>query len=349
MLHFSYEATTPEGEEPEMPDRADIQMVREAKAHADAEGTPNERLDVTLALYEAGFSGWGPEVDTETLKSWLADPTSAPKSASRVALESAGAPVDDGTPKVRRGGEPASNQFGTFAVHDASPKQVAFIKRLLGEKDYEAKGIKVPADLDTIGKKAASTLIDKLMGCADKAAPATAKATGPRASDKQMDYLRKLIAERDYFSLVPDDRRKVDYVNGGGIPTPKGASALIDVLKVTAYATGNGTGADVKSGSTGEALELGMYRKADGTMYRVYPARQSDRILAKRLVSDGEGGWEFEYAGMASRFVKADEKMTLEEAKAWGAQFGTCCVCAALLSDPVSVAAGIGPKCAQRV
>lgn len=93
----------------------------------------------------------------------------------------------------------------------------------------------------------------------------------------------------------------------------------------------------------------GMYRKADGTMYRAYPGRESGRVLAKRLVGDLKNGYGFEYAGLASRFVTAGERMTLEEVKEWGAVYGTCCMCAALLTDPDSVKAGIGPVCSGKV
>lgn len=96
-------------------------------------------------------------------------------------------------------------------------------------------------------------------------------------------------------------------------------------------------------------IEIGMYRKSNGAMYRVYPARNGGHLLAKRLIDNGDGGWSFEYAGAAIRFVSAGDRMTLEEAKAWGAQLGTCCVCAALLTDPTSVAAGIGPICKDKI
>lgn len=335
----------------------DTDKIRTAREARDAQvelGIDTERTDLAIALYEIGVDGWGPETTNAELRAWIADPSTIPGRVTKVAAVQAAMERlgETGAPRVRRGGEPASNQFGTYQVHQASDKQIGFLKRLINTKDYAAKGIEIPEGIDTISKKAASTLIDKLMGCADKADPTpVATATGGHVqtapkrlvSDKALGYLRSLIAERDYYSLSEADRRKVNFVNGGGVPTAKGASDLIDVLKVTAYAPKS------EQSAKGADLELGMYRKADGIMYRVYPARQSDRILAKRLVSDGEGGWTFEYAGMASRFVTAAERMTLDEAKAWGAQFGTCCVCAALLTDPESVANGIGPICGSRV
>ncbi len=109
-------------------------------------------------------------------------------------------------------------------------------------------------------------------------------------------------------------------------------------------------------------LEVGMYRKADGRMFRVYPARNRGHLLTKELVqaeydvtkvSDQEQevvtDWRFEYRGAASRFVSANERMTLKEAKQFGHDFGVCCCCGALLTDPDSVARGIGPWCAKKV
>jgi hypothetical protein len=316
-----------------MIDRDMLNMAREAKRQRDEEGVVDERSDAVLALYEMGITGFA-GLDPIAI---LADPAAFGHKIKVNAIVEGG---DDGVFRGRRGGEPASNQFGTFAVHTASPKQIAFVKRLLAERDLGT--IKVPADVDTISKKSASALIDQLMGRPVKSG-ATAP-TGSQASDKQMAFLRSLISQRDYYSLVEADRRKVDWINSSDDhrPTSKGASELIETLKGTSYAPKSEQPKSVD-------LEMGMYRKADGTMYRVYQGRESGRMLAKRLVPDGNDGWEFEYAGMAPRFVTADERMSLDEAKAWGAQFGTCCVCAALLTDPESVARGIGPVCGSRV
>jgi hypothetical protein len=95
-----------------------------------------------------------------------------------------------------------------------------------------------------------------------------------------------------------------------------------------------------------------MYRTADGTIYKVQKAvHGSGRMTAKRLVDgrDTKSGWGFVYAGLASRFVKADDKLSMDEAKRFGAVYGVCCVCAATLTDEASIEAGIGPVCASRI
>lgn len=307
-------------------DREMLQMAREAKTARDRDGDVDERADAALALYEMGLYNFGGRDPREI----LADPASHNGRILPVA-------TDDDAPRVRRGGEAAANQFGTFSVHTASDKQIAFIKRLLGEKDLS--GIKVPDNIDTISKTGASALIDRLLNARPATeGPATPAVPAARlASDKQMAFLKRLIAERDYLSLLPADRTKVDYINGGGTPTAKGASALIDVLTATAYAP--------KPASTDADVEAGVYVNPDGAVYRVYLGQQSGRMLAAKVEGD-----EFVYAGAAARFVtSASRKMTIEEAAAWGKTTGTCIVCARRLDVPESVDRGIGPVCYARM
>lgn len=115
--------------------------------------------------------------------------------------------------------------------------------------------------------------------------------------------------------------------------------------------------------------EDGMYRvPRTGEIFKVqFNKAQGDgrRLYAKKMVGysdDGmiEGGWlagrepidgleiRFEYAAGAMKWLDASWKMTLEEAKAFGALYGTCCVCGRTLTDERSIAAGIGPICANK-
>jgi hypothetical protein len=113
---------------------------------------------------------------------------------------------------------------------------------------------------------------------------------------------------------------------------------------------------DTKPAPTATELESGIYLACDDEIYKVYRG-QSGRMLAKVLVVDVhgdaahgiQGEAHFEYVGMANRFVKSDQRMTLEQAKGYGAIYGVCCVCSATLTDETSIAAGIGPVCGKRV
>lgn len=144
-------------------------------------------------------------------------------------------------------------------------------------------------------------------------------ATGP-----QINFIQKLAAERDYTSS-----QLTDFLAGNpiGIET---ASTLISELKAAPRKT---TEPETTS------LPHGVY-VADGKLFRVYPGRGSGRMLAKQIV-----GTNFIYVGLASRFVTLADRLSVEDAAKFGSQFGVCCVCEALLTDPESIALGIGPVC----
>lgn len=257
-----------------------------------------------------------------------------------------GAPVnvDDGVDRYRRGGQPASNQFGTFEVHQASDKQVAFVKRLVAEKD--TAGVKIPADLDQISKKAASAIIDRLIDRPNKVT--TTQAPTRLASEKQRAFVRRLLAERDLAGtayVAWDDVLIDEHLS------PADASAAID---------------DLMSRPRAERvvvpLEAGIYRNPDtAAIYKVYTNQARTRMLAKLLVLPegwldvpreqraellGKPNWD--YQGVAERFVQPAWRMTLEQAKEFGTIYGVCCDCGALLTDENSIKAGIGPWCARK-
>lgn len=142
------------------------------------------------------------------------------------------------------------------------------------------------------------------------------------ASDKQVAFINSLLGERVFSG-------EVDFAN----LTSKGASDLIGQLLNAPRKT------------TSEPLAVGMYQLANGDIYRVQASRENGNLYAKRLdLIDG-----FVYEQGAIRKVKASDRMTLEQAKLFGVETGFCCVCGIFLTDPKSVANGIGPVCAKRV
>jgi hypothetical protein len=266
-----------------------LQIAREAKQARDEAGHPDAKGDRVLAYYEMGiFNLDGIDIMADSPEAYL---LSHSRPLPEVCLHDT---REDYQPPNRFSGNGQGSGSSRPATYPASPKQVAFIKTLLAERDtqFTADVIAEMVKAATADKAKASKLITSLLALPKAAAPVRTTTTAPRST------------------------------------TPAAP------------------------------LELGMYRKADGTLYRVYPARSANKhLLAKRLIvtqdgvnEQGEPVWhgEFEYAGAAARFVKADERMTLEEAKEFGHQFGICCDCAALLTDPTSVANGIGPVCGSR-
>jgi hypothetical protein len=93
--------------------------------------------------------------------------------------------------------------------------------------------------------------------------------------------------------------------------------------------------------------ETGMYR-VNGRIYKVLPSRSSERHYAKELVGEGDGTYRFTYAPGAMRLIRAEHRMTDEQAREFGRTTGICCVCTTTLTDPKSIAAGIGPVCSGK-
>lgn len=91
--------------------------------------------------------------------------------------------------------------------------------------------------------------------------------------------------------------------------------------------------------------EVGMYRLGDN-IYRV-KLSQAGRLYAMRFTPEGES--RFVYEGGAIHRLSADNRMTVADAQAVGAQVGMCCVCGRDLIVAENIERGIGPVCARRV
>lgn len=97
----------------------------------------------------------------------------------------------------------------------------------------------------------------------------------------------------------------------------------------------------------------GIYQTADGTIWKVQQARQgSGRLYAKKLVittdDSGEHTATFVYVPGAIYTLAAEDRMSEEAARAFGALYGICCACGADLTDDTSIARGIGPICGAK-
>lgn len=241
-------------------------------------------------------------------------------------------PIQDEQPRQRRdnGTDRGSRTRTQVAATDA---QYRFIARLRGERDTSAAksttmmGVMLDrADNETLAKRDASELIDWLQ---EQPANKQATPSGPMASDKQMGFIASLCDERGL--PVPADLTKAQ------------ASNLITELLAAPKPARRPATSQAKT----EVTE-GMYRK-DEVIYKVQIAHHgSGRPYAKKLVQDEEGQWSFEYAAGALRNLTPADKLSLEEAKKFGALYGWCCVCATILTNEKSIAEGIGPVCAKK-
>lgn len=92
--------------------------------------------------------------------------------------------------------------------------------------------------------------------------------------------------------------------------------------------------------------EDGMYL-FEGKIYKVqFAVNGSGRLYAKLLVQGAEGeNATFQYAHGVVTKLRPEHKMTLEQAKEFGALYGTCIRCGKTLTDEFSIANGLGKVC----
>lgn len=216
----------------------------------------------------------------------------------------------------------------------ASEKQIGFIRSLADRTDLtkltsvSRKNVAKVVAGETISRRVASTTITAM-----KAAPLADAPTGRPASEKQLGFLRSLITQKGY----PVDEDKVAKLGA------RDASELIDILQKLPDAD------QLAPAAEGEALADGMYLM-DGEVYKVQHAvHGSGRQYAKKLAGNATDGFAFAFAPGAVRKLTADHRMTLEDAAEFGKIYGTCCRCAAPLTDERSIERGYGPICAGKI
>ena len=188
----------------------------------------------------------------------------------------------------------------------------------------------------TLNKRAASDLIEWLLTL-----PSNPRLEGaPRLSEKQAALIAKLATEKQGADVTIATACDLAGVATAEELPKHVASKLIDALFALPR---------LAVTTPPSQLEAGMYLK-DGAIYKVQRAvHGSGNMYAKLLVNHGVGvKATFEYAQGAVRKLTAADRMSLEQAKEFGAIYGVCCVCGATLTDEVSIEAGIGPVCAKR-
>lgn len=206
--------------------------------------------------------------------------------------------------------------------------------------------------------------------------PATDKQTGYLSSllsetvalqtklkEKGVPHVDELLAETEKVHAAASKR--IDE----GTFTKGNASQAIDFVvdmnrKLTARLRAYGDGSHTIFGreTKTRVTEDGMYQDpATGTVWRVQYAKQgSGRLYAKRLsiveaaktdadgkiVKPAKGKFVYQPGGLRS--IDPAWKMSLEQAKDFGALYGMCCVCCATLTAEQSIEDGIGPVCGKR-
>lgn len=164
-----------------------------------------------------------------------------------------------------------------------------------------------------------------------------------KASDAAVRYALSLTAQK--LGTSGEDLEAVE--KALRTLSPREVSKTIDTLKPMA---------NYKAPAAAQ-VEEGMYRDpATGDIYKVQVAHHgSGRLYAKKLVAldvprvkrGKEHSHDFEYAPGAVNRIQLAWRMTREKAAEWGRLYGSCCKCGTILTDEKSIAAGIGPICAE--
>jgi hypothetical protein len=107
---------------------------------------------------------------------------------------------------------------------------------------------------------------------------------------------------------------------------------------------------EIKATPSSKELTDGMYFM-NGVVYKVQRAiHGSRRLYAKRLLPNSPGERAvFIYAPGVVNVLTPEHKMTMEQAKEWGALYGTCVRCGALLTAEDSIERMMGPICATKI
>jgi len=163
------------------------------------------------------------------------------------------------------------------------------------------------------------------------------------ATDKQVDYLKSLLAQRHYTDdlSVEDQVEQITTLHAQGKLGKYVATNMIQKCLTSPRRMKPSDNQDEMP-----TPESGIYTRDGSEIIKVYKG-QSGRMLAKQLIQQHDESYKFQYKGAATAHIVGMHKMTLTEAKQYGAIYGVCCNCGATLTDETSIERGIGPKCAK--
>lgn len=165
------------------------------------------------------------------------------------------------------------------------------------------------------------------------------------ASDKQIAFIERLMSEKDLegtWSTSGMVQTWRDMLDNGTLTGPEASQIIESLLSAP------------RKPNPQDATP-GVYRK-DGAIFVVKPNRDKTAFYAKKLVeiggerlteSDDVVNFEMVYAPGIVRTLTQADRMPLADATALMTRYGRCINCGRHLKAAKSVAAGIGPVCAQ--
>jgi hypothetical protein len=175
--------------------------------------------------------------------------------------------------------------------------------------------------------------------------PVTTDPLEGQPTDRQADLMMSLLGELE--TLDPSAHKAAQQymlrMNGHWTRGSSGnASRWIDHLI--------GKIREIKATPSSKELTDGMYLM-NGVVYKVQRAiHGSGRLYAKRLLPNSPGERAvFIYAPGVVNVLTPEHKMTMKQAKEWGALYGTCVRCGAVLTAEDSIERMMGPICATKI
>jgi hypothetical protein len=246
---------------------------------------------------------------------------------------------------------PSGSNCGGGTVKPATAKMVKFLKVLLSTKDMT--GIHIfpgqYATVETAHKNSfqgGKALIDKLINANDKP-----NQTVRMASDGQKKFIASLNSQ------IIDPGYKITEADIKGITFAEVNEVLTLLKNIIKAEREESTKRVAKTPAKNSEITEGMYRKSDGTIYKVAYTRQSRQLVAYKwnlfttLVPTAKGlkYGEFNYEGKSPLYsLSIDDRLTLEQAKALGAEFHYCIRCGIELTKQSSIDQGMGDWCASK-
>jgi hypothetical protein len=226
----------------------------------------------------------------------------------------------------RKGGSRGANGYGEYKVRNASPKQIAFIEKLLATKNHNYNNLNL-AELNVQG---AGEVINSLLSCDNKAGVVTPP------TERQVQFAQSLVTSKEGGQGLLANVLQAKGVHELSQLGRADVSAIINSLK------------NVKDAPM-KITEVGAYL-LDGTIYSIRQASESKKWSV----------WTYE-GGNVNKYVRNDvvknevlkkvepkDRLTLELAIKYSAQVGICVHCGRTLTLLKSVAGGMGAICAKK-
>jgi hypothetical protein len=225
----------------------------------------------------------------------------------------------------RKGGSRGANGYGEYKVRNASPKQIAFIEKLLATKNHNYNNLNL-AELNVQG---AGEVINSLLSCDNKAGVVTPP------TERQVQFAQSLVTSKEGGQGLLANVLQAKGVHELSQLGRADVSAIINSLK------------NVKDAPM-KITEVGAYL-LDGTIYSIRQSNESKK-------------WSvWTYSAEANKYVRNDvvknevlkkvepkDRLTLELAIKYSAQVGICVHCGRTLTLLKSVAGGMGAICAKK-